>query len=143
MTSSIFDIASETIVFSILVSLFTVGVGALSQEGALLYPLRLYVERISTGSLGELYSKLKKYQEGRRQHRQAGNWVEPALKKIELKIFWRNAWHKPLFTCAMCMPSVWSTIIYWVIFNTAPLAVWLLGAPIAITLVLIINKIKR
>ena len=132
-------ILSETITFSILVSFFTTGISAASREGAVLYPFRLWLEKLSKKSYDAL-ARLERYPNARRGRRQANYWIDPAIKLAKIRILKQTWWMKLLILCPQCMPTLWSIILYWTVFSHSPLYVWFLGWPIASTFNIIINK---
>jgi hypothetical protein len=136
------EILSETLFFSILVSLFVQGLGAASNTGGILFPLKVWMEEISRSK--ETEKKLQSiavYRESRRRSYQQSDWVLPAIKKLELRIMYRNMWHKPLLTCMACMSSFWGTVIFWTVFQTE-LHVWLLGIPVSASITVLTHKLR-
>jgi len=137
-------ILSETLFFSVLVSLFTQGIGAASSSGGILFPLKVWMEEISRcKKLEKKRIEISAYRDARRRAYQSSEWIVPALQKIELMTLYRNMWHKPLLTCMVCMASFWGTIIYWTVFNEYPLYVWFLGIPIASSITLLTHKLRQ
>jgi hypothetical protein len=137
------EILSETLFFSILVSLFVQGMGAATNHGGILFPLKVWMENISRSKrLDRKKEEILGYKEVRRRQYQSSEWILPALQKIELLIMYRNMWHKPLLTCMVCMSSFWGTVIYWSVFNSYPLYVWLLGIPVAASITVLTHKLR-
>ena len=142
--SNIAYIASETIFFSLLVSLFVQGLGAASLQGGILYPFRLWMEGLfRSRKLEDRYRTIALWKEHRtRTKYYRGAWIEPALLKIELMMSYRAMWHKPILTCMMCMSSVWGTVIFWCLPIEHNLYVWLLGVPISSALTVWTQKLR-
>lgn len=142
--SNSLTILSDTVLFSLLVSLFSMGLSAASQEGALLYPLRLFMEGLFSQRLEQKLHVIENYAKYRRaSYRQPSAWIGVVIDKIRWSIFLRNLWHKPLLTCSMCMPSVWGTTIFWLLpYEHHKLYIWLIGIPIASAIVILTKKLR-
>lgn len=136
-------ILSETLYFSILVSLYVQGLGAATNHGGILFPLKVWMEEISRSYyLEKRLKKIAEYKERRRRLYQSSEWVNQALKKIELQIIYRNLWHKPLLTCINCMPSFWGTIIYFTLYYQYDFYVWFLGVPLASAINVLTQRLR-
>lgn len=137
-------ILSETLFFSILVSLFTQGIGAASNPGGILYPVKNWMEQIARSKRLEKRRQLiVGYKEQRRRQYQSSEWITEVIIKLDIQILYRNFWHKPLLTCMVCMPSFWGTVIYWSVFNQSPLYVWLLGIPVTSAITVLLHKLRQ
>jgi len=136
-------ILSETLFFSVLVSLFTQGMGAAATNGGILFPLKVWMENISRSKrLEKRRIEISGYREARRRQYQSSEWILPALQKLELQYLYRNMWHKPLLTCMVCMSSFYGTIIYWTVYNQSPIYVWLLGVPVSAAITVLTHKLR-
>ena len=133
------SILSETATFSILVSFLTLGISAAHKEGAVLYPIYLWMQKLSK-KVYAVKDKLVKYQQKRRGMRQASFWIDDAIKKADVNILKKTWWMKVLLLCPQCMPTFYGTLLYWTVCYNSPLYVWIIGIPIASTLNLIISK---
>lgn len=137
------EILSETLFFSILVSLFVQGMGTAANNGGILFPLKVWMENRSRSKrLEKKWIEISGYKEVRRRQYQSSEWINPALQKIELQMMYRNMWHKPLLTCMACMSSFWGTVIYWSVFNSCPIYVWLLGIPVSASITVLLHKLR-
>lgn len=134
------NILIETISFSALVSFLTLGISAASFEGAVLYPLRLWVRNRYAKKWYDVVNRLEQYQKLRRSRRQASYWVDPAKELASIKLLYRIWWLKLLFLCSQCMPTLWSAVLYFTVFSGYPIWVWLLGWPISSFINLLISK---
>jgi len=135
-------ILSETLFFSVLVSLFVQGVRAAANHGGFLFPLKVWMENISRSKkLEKKRIEISGYKEVRRRQYQSSEWINPALQKIELKSMYRNMWHKPFLSCIACMSSFWGTIIFWLVFSS-PIYVWLLGIPVSTAITVLTHKLR-
>lgn len=142
--SNLFVIANETLLYSVLVSFFTQGLGAAANNGGLLYPIRAWMETVGIKKLKQKEMKLYKYREYRRnKYYQQSLWMNDSLKLIELKLLYKSLWHKPLLTCNVCMASFWGTLIFWLLpichYN---IYIWLIGVPIASAITLLTHKLR-
>jgi len=136
-------ILSETLFFSVLVSLFTQGLSAAANSGGILYPIKAWMENISRSKkLDNRKIEISGYKENRRRQYQSSEWINPALQKLELLHLYRNLWHKPLLTCMVCMSSFYGTLIYWIIYNQYPLYIWILGIPISSAITVLTHKLR-
>jgi hypothetical protein len=139
LESNLIHVLSETLTFSFLVSFLTLGISAASYKGAVLYPLRLWVRYIYKKDYDKIEA-FKAYQLERRKMRQASEWVNPAIEKIELRLMYKTSWAKVILLCVQCMPTLWSAIVFWTIFYEEPIYIWLLGWPISSFINYIISK---
>jgi hypothetical protein len=141
-------VISEIILFSILVSLFTQGLGAAANNGGILYPVKVWMESINYDKLkklGERNVSIHQYKEHRRRTLyQSGDWMDKAFLLFDLKQFYLVMWHKPLLSCMICMASFWGTVLYWSVFFSLgfPIYTWLVGIPIASSITLLTHKLR-
>ena len=141
--SNIVTILSESFSFAILVSLFTQGIGAAANNGGILYPIKDWLESITISSLKERYKNILLYRDKRRMKYQASEWINSALSLLEYKMYLKSLWAKPILLCAICMPSFWGTILFWILpICHTKLYIWLLGIPIASILSVYAQKLK-
>jgi hypothetical protein len=133
---------SETMFFSILVSLFTQGLGAAANPGGILYPVRLWMETRFTAKLLKRKAAILEYREARRRTRyEPSNWMDGALMLLDLRLLYRALWHKPLLTCNVCMSSFWGIVIY-LCFVQGGIHILLLGIPISSALTVLTHKLR-
>jgi hypothetical protein len=136
-----FEILGDAVSFSCLVSFLTLGISAASEKGAVLYPFKYWIDNLAKKERA-LLEKLESYQKHRRvSMRQKSTWVSLAIEKAEWKLFYRTIWHKPLITCAKCMPSVWGTLLFFLLPYEKDIWVWLVGIPIASAINVFITKL--
>ena len=140
MVSS-YNVGIEAFALAALVSFFTTGISAAARPGALLFPIKYWMDK----QLKDLMVRkrvLDTYRNARRSKRQPSFWMDNAFDLLTFKIFYRNWWHKMVLTCSQCMPTLYTTIIYWSIFyqyDFSPVS-WVLAIPIASTFNLLLSK---
>lgn len=136
-------ILSDTLFFSVLVSLFTQGLSAAANSGGILFPLKVWMENISRSKkLDKRKAVITGYREIRRRQYNSSDWILPALQKLELQHLYRNMWHKPILTCMVCMSSFYGTIIYWTLYNNSDIYVWILGVPVSSAITVLTHKLR-
>lgn len=83
------------------------------------------------------------YKEFRQRSKyQKSDWVDDAVTKIDLLIFYRDAWHKPLISCMKCMPSFWGTVLFLSMYNIEDYLIGLCAIPIASAITILTHKLR-
>lgn len=133
MWVSSITILCETFFFSMLVSLFTVGVGASTTKGALLSPFKhLILNLPKIKRLNRLWIIAVEAKEEYRRKGRNTKHFDRLIEKIEFALLYNTFLWKPIILCVNCMPSFWGTIIFWCLpYNHSQIWVWLIGIPVA------------
>lgn len=107
----------EAIILSLWVSVITLGISNASEKGALLYSIKRRFTKKDQNlivKITKLKEKIKQqiYTERVNKQYNLAERLERRIAYLENKELYIGFWKKPLFTCAKCMPSVWSTFFF-------------------------------
>jgi hypothetical protein len=107
----------DAIILSFWVSVITLGISNASEKGALLYSIKRRFtnkDQKMMGKITKLKEKIKQniYTAKRNEQYEYVERLEKRIAYLENKELYIGFWKKPLFTCAKCMPSIWSTLFF-------------------------------
>lgn len=128
----------EAATLAIWVSVFTLGISNASEKGALLYPIMEWLLKSDNEKRHKLQIQietLRKQGFDLQRNQQSDALIKAEMQRIEKEIMKIGHWKKPFFTCPKCMPSIWTTVFF---FLSLPKFDWL-QLPFAILLSSLIN----
>lgn len=96
-------------------TMLTLGISIAARKGGVLAPLVYWCEQVGRKEQlrrARLITYIKKRLRRPKANRQLDMQRSEQIRYLEMRLSLMHLWHKPLISCAYCMPSVWASVSY-------------------------------